>query len=78
MIAFAIMSATLMTIPATLIDQCEKGIVRSYRVNGVPTGSLITIPVVGTVGHMTIVAAILTVLSALLYGAPLPVRSNSH
>lgn len=74
MIVFAIMSGTLMTVPATLIDQRESGILRSFRVNGVPAGSLITIPVVGAVGHMTIVAAILTALSAVLYGAPLPVN----
>lgn len=74
MIVFAIMSGTLMTIPATLIDQRDSGILRSYRVNGVPAGSLITIPIVGAVGHMAIVATILTTLSALLYGAPLPVN----
>ncbi len=74
MIVFAVMSGTLMTIPATLIDQRDSGILRSYRVNGVPSGSLISIPIVGAVVHMAIVAMILTALSALLYGAPLPVN----
>ncbi|MFW6313579.1 MAG: ABC transporter permease [Spirochaetota bacterium] len=74
MIVFAIMSGTLMTIPATLVDQRSSGILRSFRVNGVPATSMITIPIIGSVAHMSVVAAILTIGSTALYGAPLPVN----
>ncbi len=73
MIVFAIMSGTLMTIPSTLVDQRSSGILRSFRVNGVPAGSMVTIPIIGSVAHMSVVAVILTIGSSALYGAPLPV-----
>ncbi len=72
MIVFAVMSATLLTIPFTLVGGRETGVFRSFRVNGVPAGALITIPVVGCLIHTAAVAAILTVGGALLYGARLP------
>lgn len=72
MILFAIMSGTLMTLPSGMIDQKEAGILRSYRVNGVPAASLVTIPVLGSLVHMIIVSAILTVAAALVFGARVP------
>jgi len=74
MIVFAIMSGTLMTIPSTLVDQRSSGVLRSFRVNGVPATSMITIPIIGSVAHMSVVAVILTIGSTVLYGAPLPVN----
>ncbi len=74
MILFAIMSGTLMTIPFTLIGNREGGILRSFRVNGVPATALITIPIIGMVIHMAITSAVLTVASSLLYGGVLPTR----
>ncbi|NBC30116.1 MAG: ABC transporter permease [Spirochaetes bacterium] len=72
LIVFAIMSGTLMTIPATLIDQRTAGILRSYRVNGVPSAAVITIPVVSALVHMLLVSVLLTVAGSLLFGATLP------
>ena len=72
MVLFAIMSGTLMTIPFTLITAREGGILRSFRVNGVPAVSLITIPIIGSVLHMVAASAILTVISGALFGALLP------
>lgn len=72
MVLFAIMSGTLMTIPLTLITARKGGIFRSFRVNGVPAVSLITIPIIGSVLHMAAAAAILTVISGAVFGALLP------
>ncbi len=74
LILFALMSGTLMTIPGTLVDQRNAGILRSYRVNGVPALALITIPVLGALVHMTLVSAILTAGGGLLFDAVLPAR----
>jgi len=74
LIVFAVMSGTLMTIPATLVDQRNAGIFRSYRVNGVPAVSLITIPVLGALVHMVLVSAALTAGGSLIFGAVAPTR----
>ncbi|MFP4484426.1 MAG: ABC transporter permease [Spirochaetaceae bacterium] len=72
LIIFAIMSGTLMTIPGTLIDQRTAGILRSYRVNGVPASAVIAIPVVSALVHMLLVSVVLTLAGSLLFGAALP------
>ncbi len=74
LIVFAIMSGTLMTIPGSLIDQRTAGILRSYRVNGVPAAAVIAIPVVSALVHMLLVSALLTAAGSLLFGATLPVN----
>ncbi len=72
MLVFAVMTATLMTIPATLVDQRAAGILRSFRVNGVPRASVITIPVLGALFHTAVVSTVLTVVGAFFYGALTP------
>ncbi len=72
MILFAIMSGTLLTIPFTIIGNREAGILRSFRVNGVPAGALVTIPIVAAVVHMAVASVILTVGSSTLYEAVIP------
>ncbi len=72
MLVFAVMTGTLMTIPATLIDQRSAGILRSFRVNGVPAGALITIPLLSALFHTAVVSTVLTVIGAFFYGALTP------
>lgn len=72
LVVFALMSGTLMTIPGTLVEQRNAGIFRSYRVNGVPALSLITIPVLGALVHMLLVSAVITAGGHLLFDAVLP------
>jgi hypothetical protein len=61
MVTFAILSATLLGIPDPLVKAREDGIYRSYKINGVPASSILTIPALTTVLHLVIVAAIITV-----------------
>lgn len=72
LIVFAVMSGTLMTIPGTFVDQRNSGILRSYRVNGVPAMALITIPILGALVHMLLVSGVLTAGGSVLFGAVLP------
>jgi len=74
MITFAILSATLLGIPDPLVKAREDGIYRSYKINGVPSSSILTIPAFTTVLHLVIVAAIITVTAPLLFDAPAPVN----
>jgi ABC-2 type transport system permease protein len=72
LIVFAIMSGTLMTIPGALIDQRSAGVLRSYRVNGVPAPAVISIPVLSAVLHMVVVSVLLTAAGSVAFGATLP------
>ena len=44
MVTFAILAATLLGLPDPLVSAREAGIFRSYKINGVPSGSIVTIP----------------------------------
>ena len=74
MIVFAIMSGTVLSLPNPLVTAREAGIFRSYKINGVPATSILTIPALTTILHMVVVAAIITATAPLLFGAPPPIN----
>ena len=72
MVVFAILAATLLGIPDPLVNARENGIFRSYKINGVPSLSILVISALTTILHLLIVTAIITVTAPLLFDAPLP------
>lgn len=72
MMIFSILAATLMGIPIALSSAREHGILRSYKINGVPAASIIAIGASTTALHLLIVAACITVSAPLLFDAILP------
>ena len=74
MIITAIMSGTILSLPNPLVTAREAGIFRSYKINGVPAISILTMPALTTVLHMMIVAAIITATAPLFFGAPRPIN----
>jgi len=74
MIIVAIMSGTVLSLPNPLVTAREAGIFRSYKINGVPAISILTIPALTTVSHMVAVAVIITATAPLFFGAPPPVN----
>ena len=72
MVVFAILSATLLGIPDPLVTARENGIFRSYKINGVPSISILIIPALTTILHLILVTVIITVTAPLLFDAPLP------
>lgn len=74
MVVFAILSATLLGIPDPLVNARENGVFRSYKINGIPSLSILIIPAVTTMLHLAIVATIITVTAPLVFDAPLPVN----
>jgi ABC-2 type transport system permease protein len=74
MIIIAIMSGTILSLPTPLVGAREAGIFRSYKINGVPSISILTIPALTTILHMVIVASIITATAPLLFDAPSPVN----
>lgn len=74
MVVFATLSAALLGIPDPLVNARENGIFRNYKINGVPSFSILIIPALTTMLHLVIVAAIITITAPLFFGAPLPVN----
>lgn len=72
MIIIAIMSSTILSLPNPLVAAREAGVFRSYRINGVPAASILTVPALTTVTHMLLVTVIITITAPLLFNAPLP------
>lgn len=78
MVVFAILAATFLGIPDPLVSDRENGIFRSYKINGVPSTSILSIPVITTVLHLAVVTLIITATASLLFDAPLPVNYAAY
>ncbi len=74
MIVFAILSGMVLGLPNPLVSSREAGIFRSYKINGVPATSILTIPALTTILHMLVVAAIITATAPLFFDAPPPLN----
>lgn len=72
MIVFAGMSSTLLALPGPVVSARENGVYRSFRINGVPALNIIMIPMLGTMLHMTISAAIIALTAKPLFNAAMP------
>jgi ABC-2 type transport system permease protein len=69
MILVAAMSSAVLGLPGTLVESREAGIYRSFKINGVPALSILSIPMITTVFQVLIVAAIITLSGPLFDGA---------
>jgi len=74
MVVFAILAATLLGLPDPLVNARETGIFRSFKINGVPSMSILFIPAQTTMLHLVIITAIIVVTAPLLFNAPTPVN----
>jgi ABC-2 type transport system permease protein len=74
MIIIAVLSGTILSLPNPLVTAREAGIFRSYKINGVPAISILTIPALTTIVHMVVVAVIITATAPLFFSAPSPVN----
>jgi ABC-2 type transport system permease protein len=72
MVVFAILSGTLLGLPDPLVAAREAGIFRSYRINGVPALSILVMPALTTMLHITIASAIITATAPSLFRAKAP------
>jgi ABC-2 type transport system permease protein len=72
MVVFGILSATLLGIPDPLVNARENGVFRSYKINGVPSLSILVIPALTTILHLVVVTLIITATAPLLFQAPAP------
>jgi ABC-2 type transport system permease protein len=72
MILVAMMACTLLGLPNPVVDSREAGIFRSFKINGVPALSIVTIPVLSSMVHIFIVSVIITATAGPLFGAGVP------
>ncbi|MCK9252303.1 MAG: ABC transporter permease [Clostridiales bacterium] len=69
---FAVTMGTVLGMPVPLVKMRETGILRSYRVSGIPRWSVYLAQSVSTGLHLLIVALVIFVTAPLLYGAVWP------
>ncbi len=72
MILVAIMACTLLGLPNPVVDAREAGIFRSFKINGVPALSIISIPILTSFVHILLVSTIITVTAGPLFHAGIP------
>jgi len=72
MITVAILAAALLGIPDQLVNAREKGIFRSFKINGIPAASIVAIPALATVLHLCVVAFLITISAPILFDATPP------
>jgi ABC-2 type transport system permease protein len=78
MVIFALMAGCLLGLPDPIVTAREAGIYRSFKIHGVPAASILLLPGAATLLHLTVVAAIITVLAPLLFAAPLPSHAGAY
>ncbi len=74
MVVFGILSAMFLGIPDPLVNARENGVFRSFKINGIPSSSILIIPAITTMLHLVIVTALITITAPWLFDAPLPVN----
>ncbi len=74
MVLFAILCGTILGLPAPLVEAREAGILRSFKISGVPALSLLAIPALSSALHLLLVSALITAAAPLLFHSPLPVN----
>lgn len=69
MILVAMMACTLLGLPNPVVESREAGIFRSFKINGVPALSIVTIPVLSSFVHILLVSIIITITAGPLFKA---------
>jgi ABC-2 type transport system permease protein len=72
MVVFATLAATLLGLPNPLVEARAAGIFRNFKINGISSAAIVTIPALTTLLHLSIVAAIICISAPVLFDAPVP------
>jgi ABC-2 type transport system permease protein len=74
MCVFAVLSGTFLGLPDTLVTARQAGILRSYKINGVPASSILLAPSLATFLHLMVIMGIITISAPIVFKAPLPIN----
>lgn len=72
MVILAAMTSTVLGMPGTLVEFRESGVLRSFKINGVPALNILTIPALTTSFHALIVSAVIALTGNVLFGGAAP------
>ncbi len=72
MCVFAMMGGGLLAMGGPMVEARDAGIYRSFRINGVPASSIVTIPVLAATVHVLVVSLVITLTAGPVFGAALP------
>jgi ABC-2 type transport system permease protein len=72
MALFALMCAFFLSYPAGMVAARDSGLLRSYRINGVPGWAAMIVPPLANLLHMIMVTVIIAVAGRLAFRAALP------
>ncbi|NLS78248.1 MAG: ABC transporter permease [Chloroflexi bacterium] len=72
MVVFVILAATMLGLPGPLVESREAGIYRSFKINGVPAASILSIPALSAVIHALIASTVVALTAAPLFGGRAP------
>jgi ABC-2 type transport system permease protein len=72
MCIFAMMGGGLLAMGGPMVEARDAGIYRSFRINGVPAWSIVTIPVLAATAHVLVVSLVITLTAAPVFSAALP------
>lgn len=76
MILFTALTGTVLSMPNPLVAARESGILRSYRINGVPAFNILIIPILSSIVHLAIASFLITITAGPLFGAAWPHQSS--
>jgi ABC-2 type transport system permease protein len=72
MTIFAVTMGAVLGLPAPIVKIKETGVLRAYRVNGIPNGAVLLVQAVSAFMHLLLVSLIIFLSAPLLYSAGLP------
>ena len=72
MVVFAVMVSTVLGLPGPLVESREAGVYRSFKINGVPAVSILSIPALSTIFHALIVSVLISLTAGPLFGGKQP------
>jgi ABC-2 type transport system permease protein len=72
MCIFAMMGGGLLALGGPMVEARDAGVYRSFKINGVPAVSIVTIPVLTSTIHVLVVSLIITLTAGPLFGGLLP------
>ena len=70
---FGLMVGPLLALPPMIVEQREQGVFRSYRVHGLPSLAVATIPGIAFFVHTLALSIVLTVMCVFLFGGAAPI-----
>lgn len=74
LIIFSILASTALGMPNPLVSSRDAGVFRSFKINGIPAVSILGIPAIATLFHVTIVSIIILLTGSSLFGGKLPLN----